>query len=102
MDMNSATIENWNQNAKHELLIRSSNDVNTSVEASRLIIPAISSDDTRLRAPKKIRSVYHSSNSSYTLSWKAPENSTDLINYTVFWCNFEAGIAIEMQWFDTF
>ncbi|XP_034484632.1 cytokine receptor [Drosophila innubila] len=87
MDMNSATIENWNKSVKHELLIRSSNNVNTSVEASRLIIPAISSEDTRVRMPKKIRSVYHSSNSSYTLSWKAPDNSTDLINYTVFWCN---------------
>ncbi|KAL7743237.1 hypothetical protein ACLKA6_016181 [Drosophila palustris] len=87
MDMNSATIENWNPNAQHELLIRSRNNVNTSVAASRLIIPAITSEDTKKRVPTKIRSVYHSSNSSYTLTWLAPVNSTDLINYTVFWCN---------------
>ncbi|XP_060662603.1 cytokine receptor [Drosophila nasuta] len=87
MDMNSATIENWNKTVKHELLIRSSNNVNTSVEASRLVIPAITSEDTRQRVPKKIRSVYHSSNASYTISWKEPNNSSELINYTVFWCN---------------
>ncbi|KAH8284239.1 hypothetical protein KR044_000791 [Drosophila immigrans] len=87
MDMNSATIENWNKSAKHELVIRSRNSVDTSLEASRLVIPPISSEDTSQREPKKIRSVYHSSNSSYTLSWKEPNNSSELINYTVFWCN---------------
>lgn len=92
VEPNSATIVKWDQNKRHELLIRSRNEVGTSVEASRLIIPSISNEDTRLRVPKKIRSVYHSSNSSYTLSWKAPENTTNLINYTVFWCNSKPAV----------
>ncbi|KAH8415331.1 hypothetical protein KR222_004584 [Zaprionus bogoriensis] len=92
VDANSATIENWNPNARHELYIRSRNEVGLSQEASHLIIPGISNEDTRLRVPKKIRSVYHSSNSSYTLSWRAPENVTDLINYTVFWCNSKPAV----------
>lgn len=92
VEPNSATIVKWNPNKRHELFIRSRNEVGTSVEASRLIIPSISNEDTRLRVPKKIRSVYHSSNSSYTLSWKAPENTTDLINYTVFWCNAKPAV----------
>ncbi|XP_032296477.1 cytokine receptor [Drosophila virilis] len=87
VDTNSATIENYTQDAYHEIYIRSSNNVNTSVEASRLVIPMISSEDTSLRVPMKIQRVYHSSNSSYTLGWKAPRNISQLIDYTVFWCN---------------
>lgn len=87
VDTNSATIDNWTRNAHYEIYIRSSNNVGTSLEASRLYIPSISGEDIRLREPLKIQGVYHSSNSSYTLGWKPPRNSSGLIDYTVFWCN---------------
>ncbi|EDW05570.2 cytokine receptor [Drosophila mojavensis] len=87
VDTNSATIDNWKRDAHYEVFIRSSNIMGTSLEASRLYIPSISSEDRRLRMPLKIQGVYHSSNSSYTLGWKPPKNTSGLIDYTVFWCN---------------
>ncbi|EDV99723.1 GH12259 [Drosophila grimshawi] len=87
LDANSATIQNWSQNAYHEIYLRSRNSVSSSLEASRIYIPPISDEDTHQRVPKKIRSIYISSNSSYKLSWTAPENITNLVDYTVYWCN---------------
>ncbi|KAH8421327.1 hypothetical protein KR009_001950 [Drosophila setifemur] len=86
VESNSALIESWKQNAHHEFLIRSSNSMGMSVNATRMSIGPISNEDFRVRVPKNIRSVYHPTNKSYTLSWETPDVRTELTNYTVFWC----------------
>ncbi|KAH8315390.1 hypothetical protein KR067_002998 [Drosophila pandora] len=94
---NSALIEGWKQNAHYEILIRSSNSMGASVNATRMSIGPISAEDFRVRVPKNIRSVYHSSNNSYTLSWEPPEDLYDLTNYTVFWCVPKPGLLSECE-----
>ncbi|ALC49570.1 dome [Drosophila busckii] len=86
VELNLATIQNWTRSTNYEVFIRSKNIAGESVEATRLLIPAISNEDSRVRVPTKIRSEYHASNTSYTLSWTAPENTSGLLNYTVYWC----------------
>ncbi|XP_022220466.2 cytokine receptor [Drosophila obscura] len=86
VESNSALIEHWNNNAYHDILIRSSNSVNASVNATRMSIGPISNADINERVPKNIRSVYHPNNKSYTVSWESPLDVFELTNYTVFWC----------------
>ncbi|XP_001354567.3 cytokine receptor [Drosophila pseudoobscura] len=86
VESNSALIEHWNNNANHDILIRSSNSVNASVNATHMSIGPISNADINERVPKNIRSVYHPNNKSYTVSWESPLDVFELTNYTVFWC----------------
>ncbi|XP_052855529.1 cytokine receptor [Drosophila gunungcola] len=86
VESNSAMIDHWNMNAVHHFLIRSSNSEGVSVNATSMTIGPISNRDFRRREPKNIRSVYHPTNESYTLSWEPPEDQMELMNYTVFWC----------------
>ncbi|XP_016937016.3 cytokine receptor [Drosophila suzukii] len=86
VESNSAMIDHWNMSAVHSFLIRSSNSEGVSVNATPMTIGPISNVDFKQREPKNIRSVYHPTNKSYTLSWEPPEDHVELSNYTVFWC----------------
>ncbi|XP_002067532.3 cytokine receptor [Drosophila willistoni] len=84
---NSAKIKKWDKYAYHDILIGSRNSVNSSVNATRLVIGPVTDEDLSQRVPKNIRSVYHPTNRSYTLSWEAPDDRHGQItDYTVFWC----------------
>ncbi|XP_016973056.1 cytokine receptor [Drosophila rhopaloa] len=97
VESNSAMIEHWNKNAVHHFLIRSSNSQGQSVNATPMSIGPISNLDFRQRVPKNIRSVYHPTNKSYTLSWEPPEDQVELKNYTVFWCVPKPGLLSECE-----
>ncbi|XP_034662617.1 cytokine receptor [Drosophila subobscura] len=97
VESNSALIEHWNNNAYHDILIRSSNSVNASVNATRMSIGPISNADINERVPKNIRSVYHPNNKSYTVSWESPLDVFELTNYTVFWCVAKPALQSECE-----
>ncbi|XP_017066871.1 cytokine receptor [Drosophila eugracilis] len=97
VESNSAMIDHWNMNAVHQFLIRSSNSEGLSVNATPMTIGPISNRDFKQRVPKNIRSVYHSTNKSYTLSWGPPEDQAELTNYTVFWCVPKPGLLSECE-----
>lgn len=62
--------------------IRNKNAIDSSKDASTLVIPG---KVRRLEGPTKIKKIL--SNGIYQLSWSPPENSPDVItSYTVFWC----------------
>ncbi|XP_030378690.1 cytokine receptor-like [Scaptodrosophila lebanonensis] len=97
VESNSVKIMNWTKDAHYDIFIKSSNIVNDSIEASHMIIPPISDLDFRVHKPRNIRSVYHPSTSSFTLSWEKPEDDDGLINYTVFWCNSKPALPTECE-----
>ncbi|XP_002100988.2 cytokine receptor [Drosophila yakuba] len=97
VESNSAMIDHWSMSAVHHFLIRSSNSQGLSVNATPMTIGPISNRDFKVREPRNIRSVYHPTNKSYTLSWDPPSDQLELQNYTVFWCVPKPGLQSECE-----
>lgn len=70
----------------YEFHIRSKNHLGESSEASRLIVYPTHQHNRKEFSPQNIHNIYHDNNRSYTLIWSKPNNLTDLMGYTVFWC----------------
>lgn len=66
-----------------EFAIKSANEIGESNDES--IIRVYRSRKLDYEHVKRIAKYYH--NSRYTLTWTAPENFDELLNYTVFWCS---------------
>ncbi|XP_037937252.1 cytokine receptor-like isoform X2 [Teleopsis dalmanni] len=93
---NTSAIFPWKKEHQYEFVIKSRNNVGESLESSQIIVPAWP-DSYKLNSPKWIRNIYHAANRTYTLSWSAPANITNLVDYTVFWCPSKPNVLNECK-----
>lgn len=94
LDKTSATFA-WDKNHRYKFTIKSKNDEGESVENSTITVHPIRK--YKQLSPNWIRNIYHDPNQTYTLSWIPPSNQTELVNYTVFWCQSKTAMANDCE-----
>lgn len=91
METNETTaLFAWrNDDGDHLYHIKSVNALGETEETGVLRVHSRRNDNRKLEQQYELKEhsiakIYH--NNSYTLNWKPPLNTVDLLNYTVFWC----------------
>ncbi|KAI9588952.1 hypothetical protein GQX74_007121, partial [Glossina fuscipes] len=92
----SSAIFTWHKRHRYEFAIKSNNSQGESEDSSSIIVPAWGKHHERMN-PQWIRNIYHAANRSYTLSWSPPTNQSNLIDYTVFWCQSKQAVPNECR-----
>lgn len=85
----TSTVFPWHSNHMRRYCIKSANAFGESVRCSFIDVYPLNSmlgfGKQFAIEEKSIEKVYH--NNSYTLSWQPPQNTLQLLNYTIFWCS---------------